>query len=255
MRYTNKMSENSEDATNNKSSNDGTLPDMSRHVGTRPDNSHFTLTVEEASALFANAGVPRSPRTIARFCQQGHLDYIRVETEKNSKFLIDRNSVEKRIKELQQAFSVTENASVPSGHVETPVGTSPDMSRQREAPQGRETSAREKEDMPSSRERELSERIISRLEKENEELRADKVMLFEQMKIKDDQLLAKDRQIDLFFASEKDTKRITTSLQNLMSYLWPGTKRDEGRGSLPQTFEAVVRDIPEQPNDGPGGVH
>ena len=80
-------------------------------------------------------------------------------------------------------------------------------------------------------------------------------MLFGQMKIKDDQLLAKDRQIDLFFASEKDTKRITTSLQNLMSYLWPGTKRDEGRGSLPQAFEAVVRDIPEQPNDGPGGVH
>ena len=69
----------------------------------RPDTSRYTLTIEEASALFAEAGVPRSPRSITRFCKDGHLECIRVDTEKNFKYLIDRNSVEKRIKELQQA--------------------------------------------------------------------------------------------------------------------------------------------------------
>jgi len=70
----------------------------------------YTLTVEEAAQIFAEAGVPRSPRTITRFCQLGDLDCIRVDTEKHFKWLVDRNSAEKRIKELQQALRFTSNS-------------------------------------------------------------------------------------------------------------------------------------------------
>jgi hypothetical protein len=49
------------------------------------DTSRFSLTIDEASQLFADAGVPRSPRTITRFCQLGDLECLRVETEKNFK--------------------------------------------------------------------------------------------------------------------------------------------------------------------------
>jgi hypothetical protein len=97
---------------------------------TSPDTARYVLTVEEASRLFAEAGVPRSPRTITRFCRLGDLDCMRVETEKNHKYLIDQNSVEKRIKELHQALQFTDKTYPEmSGHVGTRVETQPDMSR------------------------------------------------------------------------------------------------------------------------------
>ena len=91
------------------------------------DQSLYTLDVDQASALFSDAGVPRSPRTIDRYCKSGHLVCMKIDTERNEKYLITRESVTERIKELQQV--------IPSGHVETQrdmsrhVGTQPDMSR------------------------------------------------------------------------------------------------------------------------------
>src|SRR3954451_16605031 len=100
---------------------------------TSPDMTRYVLTIEEASQLFAEAGVPRAPRTITRFCALGDLDCLRAETEKNYKYLIDRTSVEKRIKQLQQ---VVANAKKPyqdmSRHVQTNYETQPDMSRRDE---------------------------------------------------------------------------------------------------------------------------
>jgi hypothetical protein len=108
------------------------------------DTARYVLTIEEASRLFAEGGVPRSPRTITRFCQLGDLDCLRVETEKNFKYLIDRNSVEERIKQLQQALHFSNKTSPDmSSYVETNKETQPDMSRQTE--QARETPARDEE--------------------------------------------------------------------------------------------------------------
>jgi hypothetical protein len=100
-----------------------TSQDMSR----QSDPSKYTLTVEDASRLFATAGVPRSPRTIDRYCKSGHLVCMKIETERNEKYLITQDSVTERIRELQQVVS--------TGHVQTQhdtsrhVGTQPDMSR------------------------------------------------------------------------------------------------------------------------------
>jgi hypothetical protein len=97
--------------------------DMSRQI----DPSKYTLTVEEASRLFSDAGVPRSPRTIDRYCKSGHLVCMKIETERNEKYLITPDSVTERIIELQQV--------APTSHVETErdtsrhVETQPDMSR------------------------------------------------------------------------------------------------------------------------------
>ena len=101
-----------------------TAQDVSRQ---QFDQSQYTLNVDQASALFSNAGVPRSPRTIDRYCKAGHLICIKIETERNEKYLITRESVTARITELQQV--------IPSGHVETQrdmsghVESRPDMSR------------------------------------------------------------------------------------------------------------------------------
>jgi hypothetical protein len=67
-----------------------------------PDASRQNLTIEEASELFNQAGVPRSSRTISRYCEQGILEAVFMDTEKNQRYLISRESVDRRIKEVKQ---------------------------------------------------------------------------------------------------------------------------------------------------------
>src|ERR671928_1351950 len=74
---------------------------QSTHVQTSLDNVRFTLTVEEASERLGQAGVPRSPKTVTRFCKDGQLEFTKAKTEKNYKFLVDPKSLERLIKELQ----------------------------------------------------------------------------------------------------------------------------------------------------------
>jgi len=68
----------------------------SRLVATSSD-SDFTLTVDDALALYAGAGIPRTPRSIQRYCAKQHLSSHRIKTEFGEKYLITRSSVEKHI--------------------------------------------------------------------------------------------------------------------------------------------------------------
>ena len=97
------------------------LQDISRH-----DDDTYSLSVEEASVLFGDAGVPRSPRTIIRYCSQRHLDCIKVDTDRNEKYLVSPKSIEMRIRELQQIR--VESQQDKSGY----VSTSRDIARREE---------------------------------------------------------------------------------------------------------------------------
>src|ERR1700681_134021 len=69
--------------------------DMSRPVATTPD-SDFTLTIDEALEQYARAGLPRTPRSIQRYCAKDHLDCRRMETPFGEKYMISPASVAKR---------------------------------------------------------------------------------------------------------------------------------------------------------------
>jgi hypothetical protein len=108
--------------------------DVSRHDDTV---SQYTLTVEEASQTFINAGIPRSPRTVIRYCSLKHLDCIKVDTERNEKYLVSPSSVQARIEELQQVMAASHVAPRPdiTRHDESRLDmpgnneTRPDISR------------------------------------------------------------------------------------------------------------------------------
>jgi len=87
--------------------------DQSRPVATSFD-SDFTLTIDEAVERYARAGLPRTPRSIQRYCAKGHLDCRRVETTFGEKFLITPASIDKHIAYIEEV---------------RPVATSPDLSR------------------------------------------------------------------------------------------------------------------------------
>src|SRR3954465_8343653 len=224
--------------------------DMSRHVRTEIDKAKFTLTVKEASEMFAEAGVPRSTRAITRYCKQGEIEYIVVDTEKNSKFLIDKTSVERRIEQLRQSvlFAEEEQQEV-SRHVEAEVKndmdmsrhvqtenqshatTSRDMSRQHEDDQHRETPTRVDMIHLDERERGLYEKILNT---KDDQIK----ILTEQLGKKDGQIETMNKHYERFFASERDTKIMTGRLQSLMNAIWPRTSKADGADHFVPANEA-----------------
>jgi hypothetical protein len=87
--------------------------DTPRPVATSPD-SDFTLTIDEALERYGRAGLPRTPRSIQRYCAKGHLECRLIETPIGEKYMIAPASIDKHIAYIEE---VTANA------------TSPDMTR------------------------------------------------------------------------------------------------------------------------------
>jgi hypothetical protein len=72
--------------------------DMSRP----PPDNEFTLTIDEALEQYARAGLPRTPRSIQRYCAKGHLDCRRMETPFGEKYMISPASVAKHIVYIEE---------------------------------------------------------------------------------------------------------------------------------------------------------
>jgi hypothetical protein len=83
-----------------------TTTDQPRLVATTSD-SEFTLAIDDALLLYAEAGIPRTPRSIQRYCAKEHLTSRRVETEFGEKYLITRASVEKHIAYIKEVTPAT----------------------------------------------------------------------------------------------------------------------------------------------------
>src|ERR1700689_707055 len=86
--------------------------DMSRPVATSPD-SEFTLTIDEALERYARAGLPRTPRSIQRYCAKGHLDCRRVETTFGEKYLNWPAAVDKHIAYIQEVGQLATGRNMP----------------------------------------------------------------------------------------------------------------------------------------------
>jgi hypothetical protein len=86
--------------------------DLSRHAAT-PDDTDFTLSIDEVAALYEHAGHPRTPRSIQRYCAKGHLDHRRMETPFGEKFLITPASVMKHIAYIEEVRPVATSRDLP----------------------------------------------------------------------------------------------------------------------------------------------
>lgn len=186
-----------------------TPPDTSRHVATGSD-SDFTLTIEDALALYADAGIPRTPRSIQRYCAKEHLSSRRIETEFGEKYLITRASVEKHIAYIKEVTPAT------SRDVPRPVATTvaaenkDDMPRQEQATppdQSRPVATSLPEDS----------RYVGALERENEFLRG--------------QVVVKDTQIKEMTERARETNVLIGGLQKMLSPLL-GRPREPRDGTI-----------------------
>src|ERR1700722_12647527 len=82
-------------------------PALSGQERSEPDKA-FTLTVQEASERYAQLGHPRNPRSVRRFCQQGKILCVEVQTDNFTKaYLINPESIDRHIQEIEETHSRT----------------------------------------------------------------------------------------------------------------------------------------------------
>src|SRR5260370_31993055 len=86
--------------------------DQPRHVAASND-TEYSLSIEDAAALYERAGLPRTIRTIQRYCAKGHLDSHRIETAYGEKYLITPASVVKHIAYIEEVRQVTAGRAEP----------------------------------------------------------------------------------------------------------------------------------------------
>ena len=166
--------------------------DPSRHVATSPD-SDFTLNIDEALGRYAHAGLPRTPRSIQRYCAKGHLECRLIETPFGEKYLISPASVDKHIAYIEEVRPAASSRDLPR-HVATGVAQE---ERQDERRQDGSTSG----DEP----RQVATAYVERLEGENEFLRG--------------QIGVKDRTIEALLERDRETNHLVAGLQKMLAPL------------------------------------
>ena len=174
--------------------------DLSRLVATASD-SEFTLSIDEAAALYERAGHPRTTRSIQRYCAKGHLEYRRMETPFGEKFFITPASVMKHIAYIEEV---------------RPVATSRDLPRHVAADVAAENKGVEQRQEPATgidqeRQAATEDRYVAALERENEFLR--------------EQIAVKDEQIKEQTARARETNILIDGLQRMLAPLLSAPER------------------------------
>ena len=77
-----------------------------RHDAPERDTARHSVTIKQASPLFADLQAPRAPRSVQRFCDTGYLDCVRVRGAKGDRYFVSRVSVEKYAEELRQISAI-----------------------------------------------------------------------------------------------------------------------------------------------------
>jgi len=172
--------------------------DQPRHVAASPD-SEYSLTIDDAALLYERAGLPRTLRSIQRYCAKGHLDARRIETAYGEKFLITPASVKKHIAYIEEVRQATAGRDEPRL-----VATS----RSEETPHPDDIgggATRRDEPRPVAANDEMMSRYVARLEGENEFLRG--------------QVNTKDDQIKELTERSRETNHLIAGFQKMFSPL------------------------------------
>jgi hypothetical protein len=166
------------------------IPVLSGQERPEPDKQ-FSMTVEEASALYAQLGHPRNPRSVRRFCQHGKLLCVETQTDNFTKaYLIDPASVERHVREIEETYSRSRPAETGQDRL-SPANVRPPIS----APIAK------------------TDRYVELLEKVNE-AQADEIKI-------------KNEQITALLERDRETNVIIRGLQTMLSPLL-GPPSDRG---------------------------
>lgn len=179
----------------------------------RSPEEQYSLSIEEAAELYAQAGHPRTIRAVQKYCALSKLDCHKVETPTGEKYLVALYSVTRHIGYINEVRTVATSRVQPRTDASVrPLEIKAEPTPIPPANGGEQTrtdaSVREKDD-----------RYVTHLEKENEFLRG--------------QMGVKDTQIKEMTERARETNILIGGLQKLLSPLLsaPGDRRTDSHSS------------------------
>ena len=242
------------------------MPDMSRQDATNTDtksvhaaDTAYSLSIDDASELYARAGHPRTVRSIQRYCANSHLDSIKMATTLGDKYFINPDSVARHISQIEELISLDQRTSHRDGSrpiappvAEQTLNISNDRGRQQPAgvsppvAASTEPTPRKDQETPpdavrrdptivdvASRQDATSpsdtSRYVAQLEREVERADEDRNFLRGQIKTKDEQIAA-------LLERDKETNFLVRGLQHMLTPLL-GSRRNEARDDNQRSFE------------------
>jgi hypothetical protein len=183
----------------------------------RPSATQFSLSLDDVSHLFDEAGLPRNVRTLQRYCAAGRLDSIKEETATGLAYFVDPVSVERAIKQLAQLHGLTDEVRHSATSEEMPhtvahdAEPSPTPDTPRPSAANRDKDTEIVPERPSAPESDTSG-LVAVLERENVGLREQNEFLRRQVDVK-------DTQIDALLERDKETNYIVRGLQTMLAPL------------------------------------
>lgn len=181
------------------------------------DGRAYTLTVEEAAALYEAAGHARTMRAIQKYCFRGDLTAIREQTTYGERYRITPASVARHIEQIEQLSQA-------HGREQS----RPDASVRIEGADAKS----EKNDSASVREQPrpdaTNDRYVGQLESENAFLR-------DQINRKDHQIEQRDTQIESMIERDRETNILIEQLQRRIPMLPQAERREEEARPMPHT--------------------
>jgi hypothetical protein len=163
------------------------------------DAPNYSVTVDEAAALYEQAGIPRTIRRVQKYCARGDLDCKKIETEFGEKYYITLTSIERHIAQISDAQAAAGRAPTRLDASEHPLQT-------KEIPQEEPVAPPSAQARPDASGRNFQDLYIQQLETENAFLRDQTVVLLERV---------------------KETNVLTQGLQRLLSPLLRSPEKSE----------------------------
>lgn len=180
----------------------GVMTDDQPRQAAASSDTEYSLSIEDAAALYERAGLPRTLRTIQRYCAKNHLDSHRVETPYGDKYLITPASVLKHIAYIEEVRPAAAGRDEPR-----PVATKHEDERSVSEEQQQPATGRD-EQRPAATDAEYVAQLEMRIGEKDNEI----VFLRSEMVVKNDQI--KD-----LTERARETNHLIAGLQKMLTPL------------------------------------
>jgi hypothetical protein len=175
----------------------------------RSPDHQYTLSIDQAAELYAEAGHPRTPRAIQKYCALSKLDCHKVETETGEKYLVAPYSVERHIAYINEVRIVA------NGRDQTRTDANVRPLKNKSEKLRIEAANKPEQSRTDASVRGVDDRYITQLETENGFLRA--------------QVERKDKTIEALLERDRETNILVSGLQHMLAPLLNAPKSDRVR--------------------------
>ena len=190
------------------------------------DPTLYSLTIPEVQVLFDRAGLPRTVRSISRYCDHKQLDGTKIDGPSGPQWMVSAQSVERAIEELKRVHSMSDTASQGQLGLGLSEAQLQNIPTQTESDTARSSPTQSDRVEPEKQERGVDPRYLEQLETRIRE-KDDVIGMLKT------ELVHRNEEIHRRAEREKETNYLIRGLQNLVLQLQPGRSADR----VVETFE------------------